>query len=165
MAMKKCVLLASLSIVIALACLASGAPPAFASTRQVTVAQSKFVGIIRAEKHGFHPRSWQEHTQYFHGDTYSHIHLRFRGHTQNNTGNQGHNRGYNQNFGANGGNLLINHSRTRRTQRTNQYFVGSSYGRSSLDFSGYNQNNSGNQGLNDGYNEDHGNNAGNQIVN
>jgi hypothetical protein len=30
---------------------------------------------------------------------------------------------------------------------------------------GYNQTNSGNQGFNEGYNEDHGANGGNQIVN
>ncbi len=162
--MKKSAYLAILSTLIALLSLASGISPAFASTRHSTVAHRKSAAIMGAENYGFHPKGWQTHNQYFHGNAYSHIHFTFRGHNLNNSGNQGHNRGYNQNFGSNGGNVIVNRGRTRY-QRTNQYFDGNSFSWNHGQFEGYNQNNTGNQGFNEGSNEDHGGNAGNQIVN
>lgn len=160
--MKKSIWIVLLSCLIALLSLAGEVTPAFAST---AMPRSRSAMHIRNGWAHFHPGSWQTHHQYFHGSTYSGLHLTFRGHNQNNSGNQGHNRGFNQNFGGNGGNMIANHRRASRYQRTYQSFHGISYSRSSLDFVGYNQNNSGNQGDNEGYNEDHGSNAGNQIVN
>lgn len=162
--MKKRVHLAILVTLLAGLSLVSGVSPAFASTRQATTPHIRSATVIRAEHAGFHPRGWQTHNQYFHGSTYSGYNLTLRGHNQTNTGNQGRNRGYNQNFSANGGNLIVNRGRSRY-QRTNQYFSGDSYDHNRLHLIGYNQNNTGNQGDNEGYNEDHGSNGGNQIVN
>ncbi len=163
--MKKNLYLTGLSTLIVLLSLVSGVSPAFAATKHATVSQVPSAIILRAEPSGWHPSYWQTHNQYFHGNSYSHIHLTFRGHNQNNSGNQGHNRGYNRNFGSNAGNLIVNHGGSSRYQRTNQYFSGNSYSRNHGYFIGYNQNNTGNQGYNEGYNEDHGGNGGNQIVN
>lgn len=162
--MKRTIHFAILGTLIAGLSLLSGVSPAFASTRQVTVSHMPSAISIRAVRTGFHPRGWQTHNQYFHGNSFSGLDLRFRGHNQLNTGNQGHNRGYNQNFSANGGNLIVNRGRSRY-QNTNQYFSGNSYSNNRINMTGYNQNNTGNQGYNEGYNEDHGGNVGNQIVN
>ena len=166
--MRRSIYLMMLSACVALCSLALGLSPAFASTRQATVARSHFTARVSTGRAHFRPTGWQslqEHNQFFRGTTYSHIHLTFQGHDQNNSGNQGYNRGFNQNFGNNGGNLIANHGRASRYQRTNQIFYGTSYSNGGLDAIGYSQNNTGNQGLNDGYNEDHGGNAGNQIAN
>jgi hypothetical protein len=163
--MKKYLYLVLFSMLIALFSLITGISPALAASKQAAGAQRKFAVSMRTAPIHFQPGSWQEHSQLFHGTTYTHIHLTFQGHNQNNTGNQGYNRGYNQNFGNNGGNMVTNHGRASQYQRTRQSFYGTSYSESGLKAIGYNQNNTGNQGVNDGYNEDHGGNAGNQIVN
>ena len=163
--MKRGLHLAILSTLIALLSLVSGAMPAFASTRRTTATHTQHATTIRAEKYGFRPGRWRTHNQYFHGNSYSHLHFTFRGHNLNNSGNQGRNRGYNRNFGSNGGNLIVNRGRNSGYQRTNQYFQGNSYSLNRGNFIGYNQNNTGNQGDNEGYNEDHGANGGNQIAN
>ena len=100
MIMQKRLHLALFGALVAGMSLASGLSPAFASTRHTTLSRTP---LIRTEQHGFHPHGWQTHNQYFHGNSYSGIHLNFWGHNQNNTGNQGHNRWYNVNFAANGG--------------------------------------------------------------
>ncbi|HEY3993631.1 MAG TPA: hypothetical protein VGM01_12240 [Ktedonobacteraceae bacterium] len=162
--MRKRVYLAILTTLIAGVALVSGVSPAFASTRQTTVPHAPSAMSMRAEYTSFHPRGWLTHNQYFHGSAYSGLHLTLQGHNQNNVGNQGYNRGYNRDFGANGGNLIINRGWSRY-QRTNQYFFGNSYNHNSLNSIGYNQNNTGNQGDNQGINEDHAGNGGNQMVN
>lgn len=164
--MKKRVYLAILSTLLALLSLgALGGVPAFASTSQIQAFQKQTVTGSRAEKSSACPRCGQSHNQYFHGNSYSYLHFNFRGHNLNNSGNQGRNRGYAQNFGSNGGNMFINRRRTGIAQGTNQWYSGNSFSRNVGIFRGYNLNNSGNQGDNEGVNEDHGGNAGNQIVN
>lgn len=163
--MKKCLYLIIMSSTLSVLFFLLTLSPAFASSRKVTIAQHTSVASIKATQAHFHPPSWQEHTQIFRGTTYTHLHLTFRGHTQNNSGNQGYNRGYNRSFGNNGGNLVVNRGRASQFQRTRQIFFGESYSASRLEFVGYRQNNTGNQGVNDGVNEDHGGNGGNQIVN
>ncbi len=99
--------------------------------------------------------------QHFAGNSYSRDTGYFAGNNLNNSGNQGRNRGYNVDYGSNGGNLIVNHGRSR----VNQHFAGNSYSWNRAHFIGNNINNTGNQGWNSGYNEDHGANGGNQIVN
>lgn len=219
--MKKNLNLALLGMFIALFSLIHTAPTAFASTRGVMTPHRATQAIIR--RHGGHcyPHCSSEYNQYFHGDSYSHQHLTFRGsngnntgnqgtnsghtvdyaanggnltvnhsksryshinqhfsgnsyswtpgyfegHNFNNSGNQGLNRGSNINYGSNGGNLIVNQGRSGRYLRVNQYFAGNSYSHDKGTFVGYNENNTGNQGCNRGYNEDHGANGGNQVVN
>ena len=98
--------------------------------------------------------------QHFAGNSYSRDTADVRGNNLNNNGNQGRNRGYNANYGSNGGNLIASPGRSR----INQHFAGHSYSWNDASFEGNNLNNTGNQGWNSGYNEDHGGNAGNQIV-
>lgn len=162
--MRKCFSLAVLGISIALLSLTHGVTPAFASTWYPAVLHKPSTSVVPAEPVRWHPSGWQDHYQYFHGNSYSGDHLTFRGHNQNNSGNQGYNRRHNYNFGANAGNLVINHNKASH-QRTHQYYSGNSVGHNWGYFIGYNQNNTGNQGHNDGLNEDHGGNAGNQVVN
>lgn len=99
--------------------------------------------------------------QHFAGNSYSRDRGYFAGNNLNNSGNQGRNRGYNVDYASNGGNLIVNHGRSR----VNQHFSGNSYSWNRAYFTGNNINNTGNQGWNSGYNEDHGGNGGNQIVN
>ncbi len=103
--------------------------------------------------------------QYFSGNSYSWDRIKFTGHNLNNTGNQGRNYGYSVNYGGNGGNMIVNRARSGHAGRVSQYFSGNSYSHGTIDFVGSNENNSGNQGLNYGHNEDHGGNAGNTIIN
>lgn len=163
--MKKQVCLTLLSVLLALLTLASwGGAPAFASTRQAQVSRQQTASCGRAAHFPVCPGFWRVHNQYFHGNSYSYLHFNFQGHNLNNSGNEGHNRGLSQNFGGNGGNIVSNH-RAGSPQRTNQWYEGNSYSRNVGSFRGYNLNNSGNEGYNQGVNEDHGGNAGNQIVN
>lgn len=103
--------------------------------------------------------------QHFSGNANSWNREKFIGHNLNNSGNQGRNHGYNVNYGGNDGNLIVNQARPGQAVRVSQYFSGNSYSHSKFDFVGSNENNIGNQGWNYGHNEDHGGNAGNQVVN
>jgi hypothetical protein len=163
--MKKWFSLALLGTAIALLSLAYGARPASAASRHVTARHTPAAVMLRTTPSRWHPRGWQSHDQYYHGDAFSHNRLTFRGHNQNNSGNQGHNRGYNQNYGGNAGNELLNRHLSHAHLHTRQFFSGNSYSHNYVTSIGYNQYNSGNQGYNEGVNEDHGSNGGNQIVN
>jgi hypothetical protein len=163
--MRKCFSLLMLGIAVALLSLMYGMRPAQAATRHVTVRHAPAIGALRATPIHWRPRGWQTHDQYYHGNAYSNNHLTFRGSNQNNSGNQGHNRSYNQNYGGNAGNILQNRGHFYAHLHTRQYFSGNSYSHNWVTSIGCNQYNSGNQGYNEGVNEDHGGNGGNQIVN
>lgn len=162
--MRKGVQLVILSAVIALLCLVV-APHAHASTRQATTVQKKLAVASQGGGQDFHPNDGQEENQFYRGNAFSHTRIHLRGHTQNDLGNQGVNRGVNKNYAANGGNLIVHSRKNRQHQRINQVFEGNSYSFSRINVAGYNQDNSGNQGLNEGLNVGHGANGGNQIVN
>ncbi len=164
--MKKGVYFSILSVLLALFSFGGwGAGLAFASTSQAQAFHKQAVPGVRAGNFPACPRCGGVHSQYFHGNSYSYLHFNFQGHNLNNSGNQGRNRGYAQNFGGNGGNMITNRRRREGAQRTDQWYSGNSYSRNVGNFRGFNLNNSGNQGDNEGVNEDHGGNAGNQIVN
>lgn len=163
--MKKSLYPTILGLTIALFSLVSTAPTAFASTRQVSTTHKASTASMRTVSRSCHPNCWPTHNQYFHGNAYSGLHQTFKGHNMNNSGNQGHNRSFNRSFDTNGGNLIVNHGRSSRYPRIIQHFYGNSYSRNRQYFVGYNENNAGNQGLNDGVNESHAGNAGNMIAN
>lgn len=75
--MKKCVYLAILGTLVALLALAGGISPAFASTGQAIISQTKSTQVGRTKRFHFHPPGQQTHNQSFHGNTYSHTYLIF----------------------------------------------------------------------------------------
>lgn len=163
--MKKSLYLALLSLAMAFFSLGNPASTVLASSRQSSTTNHISTASVQRGRRFCFPHCRTAYNQYFHGNAYSGLHETFRGHNLNNGGSQGHNRGRMIGYGANAGNLIVSRHRLSPYSSVNQHFSGNAYSRNRFHFVGYNQNNVGNQGLNEGYNEDHSANAGNQFVN
>lgn len=164
-----------LSIVLACLCLASSVPPVFAASAHVSA--SALRGSSAAPVHRWRRAHWQRNSpgrwgfwhlselnQYRHGNSDFNSPKYSVGHNIGNSGNSGHNRGWNQDNDSSGGNQLIAGNRLAHFRRINQYYYGNSDFNNPAYHRGYNQENNGNSGLNDGINQDNSSNDGNQII-
>jgi hypothetical protein len=108
----------------------------------------------------------RQNNQSFVGTSNSGNEVNFWGNNQGNSGNQGYNRGFSQDNGSNSGNMVSSQRKNIQYQENNQYNAGGgSNGNNITTMIGKNQGNSGNQGINQGYNQDNASNSGNQVNN
>lgn len=138
---------------------------AIAATTASGDAHPSLIHTTRVERHGTGPGSPgnQQNNQFLAGSNGGTT-ATFVGAHQGNSGNQGLNRGLNQDNGGNRGNQVSGQRKIIELQNNNQQIQGGS-GDSNTTYSGIDQGNSGNQGINHGFNQDNSGNSGNEVNN
>ena len=149
--------------------LANMTSPVFASTKQIAVVtkQSTVQGESVQGWEAVEP-GWgaaRDVNQNYCGRAFNGLRTVFRGRDQANFGNSGINDGFNQDNNGNAGNQFVHVRETDAPLRINQFSCGSTNNDNTTLTVGVNQANTGNQGLNRGFNQDNGVNNGNQVIN
>ncbi len=137
---------------------------ACAVTTARDVAHPNLIHTMHRERHDTAPGD-QQNSQFLAGSNGG-LNSTFVGAHQGNSGNQGLNRGLNQDNGGNSGNQISGQRKIIEFQNNDQQVQGGSDNSSSSStYSGIDQGNSGNQGINRGFNQDNAGNSGNEVNN
>lgn len=149
-------------------CMMRSAPPAFASPVQATASYADLASATLALPSWHRPWrhirvGWQENNQDIQVVANNVDNKYYRGHNQGNSGNSAVNRWYTEDHSSNAGNQII-HRGAIWHSRNNQLFRQMTRNSQNSSYVGYQQGNSGNSGVNRGYNRDTSGNLGNQDI-
>ena len=159
--MKKGLYLLSIGQLLLLFCVMRSASTAFAASIQANAPRAHLASATLAQPGWHRPWGRRENNQYIGVIANNTNNKYYVGYNQGNSGNSGVNHRYNEDHSTNAGNQII-HRGTLRHSRNNQLFQEIVANAENYFYAGQWQGNSGNSGVNSGFNRDTSANLGNQ---